>query len=486
MNAIQHSLTDQVFTVTQTQRSGEVEPSQRRDSAIGGSSDNESLPRENTFTRAFRQEKRAVRSEDKTVSRSEGEKAKEAVVKNKSGKISKSTRSTSSEANVEKEGNLLSEEERETIETDESYLSPELVALVKNALDSAANPLTEVSQSQFGERLIEEISQEGTENGRKLALTLSAWIQLSEGKTAITSPEDLQSSLSGLSLNLDGAQAIGEKTAIASSTVLTDSRAIGFGDNGEAVSLTISSKLPEGSATVTEETLSQGESGSLSSLSRSDSVESEAVVTPNFSPAYDIDLGIIPVEPAVSDLTAGVTADTLPEETPNLGLGFDLSAEKVDESSEPLPKEPGFFKPEGAESQKEPVSLQTRKSTAGTTHPERQAQEGAVASHKGEETFPIEGRLTDGDNRQKSVVDQPIPGLKDLPSNGKETGAQPEKTGYPINAKPSEEGTQKLADLADTSGFQRKASKLSQMSGSPNGTVKHANQPTLWDRYQEQ
>jgi len=118
MNAIQHNLTDQVFTVTKTQRSGEVEPSQRRDSAIGGFSDNESLPRENTFTRAFHQEKRAVRSEvsdrsneDKTMNASEGKNAGDTVVIRKPGKQSKATPSTDSETQGVEEETLLSAEE---------------------------------------------------------------------------------------------------------------------------------------------------------------------------------------------------------------------------------------------------------------------------------------------------------------------------------------------------------------------------------------
>jgi len=488
VNAIQHSLTEQVFAVKQTPRLGEAEISSKKDETVGGFSQNENRQRENTFTSAFSQERRAVRPEDKAMNRSEGEKAGEAVGIKKPVTITKPAQSTSSKANVETEGNLSSEEEQEALdatEKGESFLTPELIALIKSGMDSAANPLTAVSQPRFGEHLLKEISQEGTDNGRKLALTLSAWIQLNEGKSDIPSPEDLQSSLADLFRNLDNATANGEENEIASLALLNaDFGSSGFEDNRETLSPLISSKRLDGNTSVAEETLSQAESGSLSSLSRSDAIETGESATQNLAPTDGIDAGTKPVELAVNFLTADVRPDTLPEETPNSGNGFDLSAEKRSENPEPFPKELGFFDSEGVELRKEPASSQTQMSTAGIAHPTEQAQEGATSSQKGEEPVPIEGHLTDGDNRQKSVIDQPLPGLKDFPSNVKETGAQPEKTDYPTHTKPSEEGTQQQADLADTSGFQRKTVKVVQLPGTPNVTVKQANQPTLWDRYQ--
>ena len=513
MNAIQHNLTDQVFTVTQTQRSGEVEPSQRRDSAIGGSSDNESLPRENTFTRAFRQEKRAVRSEvsdrsneDKTMNASEGKNAGDTVVIRKPGKQSKATPSTDSETQGVEEETLLSteesplsDEERETTgEGYESLLTPELVALIKSGMNATVDPTVKDTQSPFAEHLFEEMAEGGMEKGRKLAVTLSAWIQLNEGKTGITTPEELQSKLTELFRTFTQGQGEGEgegNVIISLSDLAVESQPKRFEEETESSSLWLNTHLIEGNqAGVTQEALSSGEKPLISDLLQGMANESETAAVPNMPiksenvvASKNADTVEIPltVEGVRDPVAEEALLSSMPDQRATGQTPDGLSEEPRVKNTEAPVKAPEV---QAAVTTGIPAqSSETPIENGGSNTAENAGmiQERAAVSREGEKIFPMSERLPAADQSPDSTMNPMISAMKDIPAKDKGANAQPEKMGYPINAKPNDEGTQKPAVQTDLSSFQRKAGKAVQTTTLSQGAGKPVNQPTLWDRYQE-
>ena len=198
MNRIDQSLTDQLFSTKASSRLTDAENSVKSEYATSLFSQKESGSRENTFTSAFNQERRAVRSsaseepkEDRQTNSAEKEKTGAVVTRKKTRKPNSSKTSSGVELDGESDWAPLSEEDSEPDQAKkarEGGLDPMWLALVNSEALTMVEPLAEGGAFQL-ERLL---WNESGEKARAQALGLSVWIQLSEGKSVSVTTVDTQ------------------------------------------------------------------------------------------------------------------------------------------------------------------------------------------------------------------------------------------------------------------------------------------------------
>jgi len=512
MNRIDQSLTDQLFSTKASSRLTDAENSVKSEYATSLFSQKESGSRENTFTSAFNQERRAVRSsaseepkEDRQTNSAEKEKTGAVVTRKKTRKPNSSKTSSGVELDGESDWAPLSEEDSEPDQAKkarEGSLDPMWLALVNSEALTMVEPLAEGGAFQL-ERLL---WNESGEKARAQALGLSVWIQLSEGKSVSVTTVDTQPLSTEL---IQAAPQIAEGGEGERASTLGDQLAL---DTLDPLAPSVLGKVETADPSVIanvgdphEKPLKIEEPKTTPSNPQPDpgpslegSLHGKTVASDTADTLQSVWNGGKDPLPETTELADSPqnlknTPDRRVVDGSKLGdaeLALTKGAYVIREAGLDDPKPEGSTRPLESEATVNTGSkitaalAETLREAQNATNTTLPVQEEVAGSSVTKAFNPTE-RSTVAVQTQKPVNNPPLRAAKDINTNEKGPSLLPEKMGYPANANSKEEEGQRQPGVSESSGALRKTAKYVPNPNLSNPAVKQSNTPTLWDRYQE-
>jgi len=512
MNRIDQSLTDQLFSTKASSRLTDAENSVKSEYATSLFSQKESGSRENTFTSAFNQERRAVRSsaseepkEDRQTNSAEKEKTGAVVTRKKTRKPNSSKTSSGVELDGESDWAPLSEEDSEPDQAKkarEGGLDPMWLALVNSEALTMVEPLAEGGAFQL-ERLL---WNESGEKARAQALGLSVWIQLSEGKSVSVTTVDTQPLSTEL---IQAAPQIAEGGEGERASTFGDQLAL---DTLDPLAPSVLGKVETADPSVIanvgdphEKPLKIEEPKTTPSNPQPDpgpslegSLHGKTVASDTADTLQSVWNGGKDPLPETTELADSPqnlknTPDRRVVDGSKLGdaeLALTKGAYVIREAGLDDPKPEGSTRPLESEATVNTGSkitaalAETLREAQNATNTTLPVQEEVAGSSVTKAFNPTE-RSTVAVQTQKPVNNPPLRAAKDINTNEKGPSLLPEKMGYPANANSKEEEGQRQPGVSESSGALRKTAKYVPNPNLSNPAVKQSNTPTLWDRYQE-